>query len=110
MSPDNPSPRVLIVEDHAILANTLASALEREGFDVESVSEPTDEILRAVFSEFEPDAVLLDLDLGGGRTSLPHIPSMRRTGSEVVVLTGTVDQRLHAEALERGAAGIVSKT
>ncbi len=101
--------RVLIVEDHAILGSMLASYLEREGFEVESVSEMTDEAVSAAVEGFSPDAVVLDLELGTPRTGLAHIEAMRARGCEVVILTGIVDERRHAEALERGAAGIVIK-
>jgi two-component system nitrate/nitrite response regulator NarL len=101
--------RVAIVEDHELLARSLAVVLRGEGMDVTWVNDrEPDDIVRAVV-DAEPDVVLLDLDLGNERTSLPAIRELVSTGTLVVMMTGVTDRVRLAECVEAGAVGIVSK-
>jgi two-component system nitrate/nitrite response regulator NarL len=101
--------RVAIVEDHELLARSLAVVLRGEGMDVTWVNDrEPDDIVRAV-ADARPDVVLLDLDLGNDRTSLPAIRELVSTGTLVVMMTGVTDRVRLAECVEAGAVGIVSK-
>lgn len=102
--------RLLIVDDHELLAQSLAWSLRAEAFDVSVVVPATaDDIHRAV-EEAEPDVVLLDLELHAGiGDSLPLIGPLRQRGTLVVMLTGITDRVRLAECLEAGAAGLLSK-
>lgn len=55
--------RVLFIEDEQNLLNSLSFILEREGFEVRKAK--TGEVGLQVMSEFQPDLVLLDLNLPG---------------------------------------------
>jgi len=57
-------PRVVVVDDHRLLAQSLAISLRQEGLDcsVATLGAP-DELVSSVVGE-RPDVVLLDLDLG----------------------------------------------
>jgi DNA-binding NarL/FixJ family response regulator len=102
--------RVLIVEDHELLAQSLRFALQADGFDVqETHTQRGEDILRAA-EDLDPDLVLLDLDIGGDLgSSLPLIAPLRERGTQVVMLTGITDRVRLAECVEAGAIGIVSK-
>ena len=103
--------RVLIVEDHAVLADGLASAFEDEGLCVSVVCGPSPEAIVAAAVEARADVVVLDLMLGGAiGLSLPLIAPLRAAGVEVLVLTGVTDTALLGETIEAGACGVVSKT
>jgi two-component system nitrate/nitrite response regulator NarL len=105
------SATVLIVEDHALLADGLSVALERAGVQAEVATGPTVDDIVATAHRCQPDVVLLDLMLGDDiGCSIPLIAELRGTGAEVLVLTGVTDCALLGSCLEAGAAGLVSKT
>jgi two-component system nitrate/nitrite response regulator NarL len=102
--------RVLIIEDHELLAQSLLHALRREGFVVELVTGPTVEDIVAFREWFRPTVVLLDLNLGVGLGSgLPFVRGFADSGARVVILTGVTDRIRLAECVEAGAVGIVHK-
>src|SRR5262249_51442171 len=102
-------PRVLIVEDHAVLTHALCLALRVDGIEP-TVSSALDQ--RTVLAEaelIEADVVLLDLHLGEGQLSISMIDDLVAAGRRVLVLTGAADESLHGAALEAGADGVVLK-
>ena len=101
-------PRVLLVEDHAIIKQALSLALKRSGIEVEMAWELTPEAVLRLAESFRPDVVLLDFWLGDA-DSLPMIGPLRDLGAQVVILTGTTDRRVLGECIEAGALGVVSK-
>src|SRR5688572_25363408 len=103
-------PRLLIVEDHALLAQTLSVALGAEGFQIDVPSQLDAASVRAVADELKPTVVLLDLDLGTGESGLSLIGPLRDTGAEVVVMTGSADRAQLGECLEAGASGVFRKS
>ena len=104
------TPRILVVEDHELLAEILVHALQREGLFADGIeTESTDSIIAAA-RRFEPTVVLLDADLGHPiGSSLPLIGPLRELGAAVVILTGGTDRLVHAELLQAGAVGVVTK-
>lgn len=101
---------VLIVEDHALLAQTLAIALNAEGCHA-CLADLTDaEALVRQVSALRPGVVLLDLDLGatlGDGVAL--VQPLTELGARVLVVSGTTDRLRLAETVERGAVGFLSK-
>jgi DNA-binding NarL/FixJ family response regulator len=105
------SAMVLIVEDHALLADGLSVALARAGVQAEVATGPTADDIVATARRCQPDVVLLDLMLGDEiGCSIPLIAELRGTGAEVLVLTGVTDCALLGSCIEAGAIGLVSKT
>ena len=104
-----PRPRVLIVEDHDVLTHCLSLTLRMEG--IEAVVPPSldAEAVIAATRETNPDVVLLDLNLGGGRTGIPLVAPLVALGTRVMVLTGTADEAIQGAALAEGAHGIFLK-
>ncbi len=100
--------RVLLVDDHELVAETLAVSLRAEGIDVvRCVSIEPDAVLASI-DEHRPTLVVLDLHLGG-RSALPLIGPAIERGSRVVMLTGETDVVRLAECVEAGASGLLSK-
>ena len=60
-------------------------------------------------ARLHPDVILLDLDLDGECTVdvLPEL--LRRSGGRALIYTGVRDLRLHRDAMQCGAMGIVEK-
>jgi len=104
-------PSILIVDDHELLAQTLALALRGRGHEADVVVvESVDTIVKEVRAR-KPELVLLDLELGKELgPSTPLIPALRETGAVVLVLTGITDRTALAETLEAGAVGVVAKS
>jgi DNA-binding NarL/FixJ family response regulator len=102
--------RVLIVDDHPLTRDALASLLGAHGFDVCGTAEDGSEAVREA-ALLQPDVVLLDLSMPGvdGLSALPNVRAAAPR-CEVVVLTasGTEDNLL--AAIRAGAAGYLLKT
>lgn len=101
--------RVMLVEDHTLLAQSVTVALSMEGFEVIRLAGLDFAAVIAAAAEHRPEIVLLDLVLEGGVTALPLIPSLRELGAGVVVVTGETNRVRLAECIEAGALGIVGK-
>jgi DNA-binding NarL/FixJ family response regulator len=101
--------RVLIVEDHQMLAEALALGLGNRGFECRIAD------FRAIHASLEetaqwrPVLVLLDLDLGD-IDGLSLLRDLRATGARVLVITGCRDESRLAAAIALGAVGWVRKT
>jgi two-component system nitrate/nitrite response regulator NarL len=105
-------PRVLIVEDHVLLAESLAVALRLRDFDevaVVDVAALDDTGILGCVQRTAPDVVLVDLHLGDDRLSLPLIAPIIELGPVVLVLTASADRVLLAKCLEAGALGVFGK-
>src|ERR1700692_517650 len=104
------SARVIIVDDHPLTREALASLLGAHGFDVCGTPSDGQEAVQEA-GRLQPDLVLLDLSMPGidGLSALPGILNAS-PGSEVGVLTasGTEDNLL--AAVRAGAAGYLLKT
>jgi DNA-binding NarL/FixJ family response regulator len=101
--------RLLIVDDHDLLVQTLRAALEAEGYDVRCApSVAAGDVLDDATAS-HPDVVLLDLGLGEA-SGLPLIEPLSRLGATVVIVTGETDRLRLAECVEAGAVGVVSKS
>lgn len=102
--------RLLVVDDHRIFAEVLASHLrqDRGVSEVETAFSLNE--AKVVLRRFSPEVVLLDHDMRGERgTDL--IPELNRMHPEahVVMLSATCDSDTIIEALEAGAEGWVGK-
>jgi len=102
--------RILIVEDHALLAQSLQFALEDDGYEVEVAADISPEAVVKAADRFRPAIVLLDLDLGDEGSSLPIIPPLRDIGACVVMVTGEENRARLGECVNAGAMGIVPKS
>lgn len=102
-------PKVVLVEDHELLAQSLSVVLRAQGMDVTWVIERDPAAIVHAVQEVGPDVVLLDLDLGDGRTSVDAITPLLASGTLVVMMTGVTERNRLAECVEAGAVGIVSK-
>lgn len=102
---------VLLVDDHAVLAESLAALLGNQpDLEVVGTARTLAEARRLVETS-RPDVVLLDVALPDG-DGIAEIPALleRHPGSRVVVLTGTTSDRALVAAVDAGAAGFLSKS
>jgi DNA-binding NarL/FixJ family response regulator len=103
------SRRLLIVDDHELLAQALAAALAAEGLDVQRATSLEPEAVIHQAEDVRPDVVLLDLHLIGA-SALPMVRPLHDLGSTVVMVTGETDRARLAECVEAGAVGVVAKS
>jgi DNA-binding NarL/FixJ family response regulator len=102
-------PRILIADDHTLVAELCKRLLETE-FDVVGMVSDGRALLRAAI-ELKPDAIVLDIampvlnGLDAGRKLKEMLPAVK-----LVYLTMSTDMEVAAEAFERGASGYLLKT
>lgn len=102
--------RIAIVEDHGLLANTVAAALRATGAEVTVVHPAEREDLIDRVAASEVDVVLLDLDLGTWGDATEHVGPLREAGAAVVMVTGVTDPVRRAASVAEGAVGIIDKS
>jgi len=101
-------PRVLLADDHLLIAEALTSLLEPE-FDLVGVAEDGHQLIEAT-ERLRPDVIVADI-------TMPHLNGidalvrLREEGNEVpvVFLTMQRDVNFARRALEAGASGYVLK-
>lgn len=105
------SPRVLLVDDHQLLAQAIMISLRTAAVVAELADLADREALLEKVRRDRPDLVLLDLHLGGniGDGSTLVAP-FTEAGTRVLVVTASTDPCHLGTALEAGAVGVVSKT
>lgn len=106
---DGTPTRVVIVDDHELIAAALTSELLARGYGARPCPVLDDDRIVQVVREVQPSVVLLDLALGRGRSSLSLIAPLKRTGANVIILSATTDAIRLAECIEAGADALLSK-
>lgn len=105
-----PSPiRLLLVDDHRMLRETLARSLADEGFDVVAEASDGQEAIDLVRTH-RPDVVLMDV-------TMPQMDGVRATRlitdlfpeTRIVMLTMHGDRRVIGQAIDAGAVGYLLK-
>ena len=84
---------VVVVEDESLLRDLIAKTLESSGFQVTTAANAAD--AARVFKVADPDAVVLDVELGPGPNGFDFAESLHKTSPDVgiVFLTNLPDSR-----------------
>jgi two-component system nitrate/nitrite response regulator NarL len=99
----------LIVDDHRLFADVIASVLQQNGMEVVGIA-PSGRDAIEMTTRLAPDVILLDIGLPDddgmtlGRKLLQLRPSVK-----VVAVTSLVDARAVGEALRGGFSGYITK-
>ena len=91
---------VVVVENDDFVRSLIADSLDGAGFDVATASNGLD--AKRMMSSVDPDAIILDIDLGNGPTGLDVAAQITITNPEVgiVFLTDLPDPRFAREKHE----------
>jgi DNA-binding NarL/FixJ family response regulator len=109
VSRDRSKTRVGVVDDHALISETLALVLNSKGFVAYGLRPTCVEEIPAFAAEHDLNVVLLDLNLQELGLSVPIIPELRANGCRVFVLTGDSDRPRWGACIEAGAESVISK-
>jgi two-component system nitrate/nitrite response regulator NarL len=104
---------LVIVDDHELFAQSLEMALRAAGYRAERVALPIDSSTGPLVSQVlqeRPQLLLLDLDLGAHGDGFALIEPATRAGTEVVVVTGSMEPGRWARAVMLGARKVLAKT
>ncbi|AOY55480.1 response regulator [Candidatus Rhodoluna planktonica] len=99
----NPLPlrKVLIVEDEGFTRSLTAEVLSRAGFDVAEASNAV--LAKRAVLDFDPDAMVVDIELGDGPSGLDLISALSKTHSHIafVLLSNFVPTSADLDELNR---------
>ncbi len=101
-------PRIMVVDDEAIVCKRLKPALEKDGFDVEVFGNGLEAMKR--FDEQGFDIVVTDvrMETVDGLQVLEQVMS-RSPATRVILITGYATVELAREALIKGAFDFIAK-
>jgi DNA-binding NarL/FixJ family response regulator len=102
-------PRLLLADDHTLVAEGFARLLGERADIVETVSDGS-MVLEAV-QRWRPDVVILDISMPevSGLEAIRQI-RQHQSNAKIIVLTMCADAEIAVEALRAGASGFVLKT
>ncbi len=94
--------RVLLIDDDALVRQTLADTLAAEGIEVDGLANAEDALVLLGAGQV-PDVLVADIDLGPGLSGLDlaHIARARHPAAEVVLISGTALDPCHLGCRER---------
>ena len=110
-----PDPTVLIIDDHELVATSLAMTLRSAGLQAQRHAVRSREGILVATATIPPGVVLLDLDLGRDPDGTPIdgitlIEGLCRSGWRVLALSGTSDEARIGKALAAGALAGIPKS
>lgn len=76
--------RVLLVEDEAMSRTLLRDVISAAGFEVRACSNAAEAL--SLVGTFDPDAVITDIDLGGGPTGLDLVVALHKMAPFVAIV------------------------
>jgi len=103
--------RVIMIEDHELLVQSLQATLKAEDVEVVRVWSDDREDLLTQARANAPGLLLLDFDLGKDiGVAFGLIEPLTEAGLDVVMLTGEHNALMLAQCLEEGAVGVINKS
>jgi two-component system nitrate/nitrite response regulator NarL len=103
---------VVVIDDPTLFAESLATALLLDGYDVHRVAPGPPEVTvgRAIPEGSRPTIAVLDLDIGAEHDAMEILSVLTADDILVAVVTASDDQSRWGECLAHGASRVLSKT
>jgi DNA-binding NarL/FixJ family response regulator len=76
--------RVLVVEDDTLMGSLVSGALVNEGFD--AIFERNAIDAKKTVAKFDPDVVIVDIDLGDGPSGIEFVQMIRRSRPDIAAI------------------------
>jgi DNA-binding response OmpR family regulator len=89
-------PRILLVEDEWLIAETMATTLRADGFEIVGPMWSAEPACRSI-RESAPDAAILDIALGDNETSYPIARCLAEHGVPFAFMSGYSQLQIPAE-------------
>jgi two-component system, NarL family, nitrate/nitrite response regulator NarL len=110
----SPGPRIALLEDHLLVAESLAFVLGANGYEVRRVSPPPGartvaSVLPLVLA-VQPRLALLDLDLGPLGNGVWLVEALVHADVPVLVITDNPDRVQWGECVRNGASRVLPKS
>lgn len=99
--------KILIVEDEVLIAEFILELLTDESFKNVKTVHSKEEAIR-VMNEFEPDIILMDINLNGNNSGI-ELSKQKNTNAAVIFLTGQYDFELRSKALDTEPESYLTK-
>jgi DNA-binding NarL/FixJ family response regulator len=101
--------RVVIVDDHALFREGLATILDAEE-DLQVIGQggSADEAIQLT-NDLMPELILIDLDMPGGGLKAAKVISNQNSETKIVILTASEEDKNLIEALKIGARAYILK-
>jgi len=101
--------KVLVIDDEVEFTEALKRILERKGVEVDSAEKANEGVGK--FLTMRPDVTILDFNLEDEKNGLDVLKEIRETSkdSKVILLTGSDDKTVKAEAEKLGISMFMSK-
>lgn len=105
-----PRKSILLADDHVLLADAIASALDGTGNFTTTITNDLPHTLRELATGRQYDLVMLDLKMPGmmGLRSVKDVIAAAKPAN-VVLLSGNADRALVDAAVDEGARGLIPK-
>lgn len=99
---------VAVVDDHVLLAQSVVLTLRSQGMTAAAFDHRDPDLVERLSAGYK--LVLMDLMLGSSdKAGLAATRQLVTRGQRVVVVTAVVDPLVHAECIDAGAWGVISK-
>lgn len=104
-----PTPRILIVDDEFIIANSLSLQVEEMGYEVCGTAATAQEAVHLA-SVHRPDVVLMDVRLKGEEDGVDAALAIHKlVGSKVIFITGSREPATMIRIQEDHPSGVLFK-
>ena len=102
-------PKILIVEDEALIAMELEDTLKRMSYEIAGSASNSEAVFRRV-EVSRPDVVLMDVRIKGPRDGIETAEELRsRFGIRVIYMTAYTDEETRRRAMATGPLAHLSK-
>ncbi|MEC4005946.1 DNA-binding response regulator [Flavobacterium sp. SUN052] len=103
----NFNPKILIVEDEVLIAEYIKELLQDYNFNEVEMTHTNEDAIDAM-NQFNPDVILMDINLNGINSGI-ELSSQKNKNGSIIFLTGQYDAVLMSKAIETNPQSYLTK-